>query len=56
MHFTWNRRTLVITFAAALAGVGLLETPFGIIGMAQSSQEAAVGARLCDRQTEFPTN
>jgi len=56
MLFTWNRRTLVITFAAALAVVGLLETPFGIIGMAQSSQEAAVGARLCDRQTEFPTN
>src|SRR3989449_11289631 len=46
MHFTWNRRTLVIAFAAALVGAGLLSTPFGIVGMAQSSQEAAVGARL----------
>src|SRR3989442_9259447 len=46
MHFTWNRRTLVIAFAAALVGIGLLETRFGIVGMAQSSQEAAVGARL----------
>ena len=46
MHFTWNRRILVIAFAAALVGVGLLATPFGIVGMAQSSQQAAVGARL----------
>src|SRR3989442_9315823 len=46
MHFTWNRRTLIIAFAAALVGAGLLATPFGIVGMAQSSQEAAAGARL----------
>ena len=45
MHFTWNRRTFLITFAALLAGVGLLSTPSRIPAMAQSSQ-AAVGARL----------
>src|SRR5262249_43193819 len=33
-------------FAAVLVGVGLLATPFGIAVMPQSSQEAAVGARL----------
>ena len=33
MHFTWNRRTLVIAFAAALVGAGLLATPFGIDDM-----------------------
>src|SRR5260370_12088999 len=41
-----NRRSLFIAFAAVLIGVGLLVTPFGTIGIAQSSQEAAVGARL----------
>src|SRR5215510_14465311 len=46
MFFTWNCRMLPIAFAAVLVGVGLLATPFGIAGMAQSSQEAAVGARL----------
>ena len=44
MHFTWNRRILVIAFEAALVGVGLLATPFEIVGIAQSSQEAAVGS------------
>src|SRR5215813_1091463 len=46
MFFTWNCRMLPIAFAAVLVGVGLLATPFGIAGMAQSSQEAAIGARL----------
>ena len=46
MHFTSNRRTLLIGFAAALVGAGLLAAPFRIAGTTQSSQEAAVGARL----------
>ena len=46
MHFTWNRRTLLIGFAATLVGVGLLAVPLRIAGTTQSSQEAAVGARL----------
>src|SRR5215475_3764608 len=46
MHFTWNRRTLLIGFAATLVGVGLLAAPFRIVGTTQSNQEAAVGARL----------
>src|SRR5215510_1384096 len=46
MHFTWNRRTLLIGFAATLVCVGLLAMPFRIAGTTQSSQEAAAGARL----------
>src|SRR5947209_16826007 len=46
MHFAWNRRMLLIGFAAALVGVGLFATPFRIAGTTQSSQDAAVGARL----------
>src|SRR5215475_10038136 len=46
MFFTWNCRMLLIALAAVLVGLGLLATPFGIAGMIQSSQEAAVGARL----------
>ena len=46
MHFTWNRRTLLIGFAATLVGVGLLAVPFRVAGTTQSSQAAAVSARL----------
>ena len=46
MHFGRTRRALVIAFAAALVSVGLLAAPFATIGMAQSNQQAAVGARL----------
>src|SRR5215470_1931135 len=46
MHFTRNRRTFLIGFAANLVGLGLLAAPFRIAGTTQSSQEAAVGARL----------
>src|SRR5438552_4642813 len=46
MYLTWNRRTFLMLFAAALVGVGLLATPFRIAATTQSSQEAAVGARL----------
>ncbi len=46
MYFTRNRRTFLIGFAATLVGVGLLAAPFRIAGTTQSSQEAAVGARL----------
>ena len=46
MHFTWNRRTPLIGFAAALVGIGVLAAPFRIAGTTQSSQEAAVGVAL----------
>ena len=45
MRIAWNRRRLVIGFVATLAVVALLARPFGIVGFAQSSQNA-VGARL----------
>jgi hypothetical protein len=45
MHFTRKRRTLAIAFAAEFIVVGLVAT-FGTAAMAQSSQEAALGARL----------
>src|ERR1700758_1706184 len=46
MRFTWYRCTLVIVLAAALVVIGLFSAPSGVAGMPQSSQEAAVGARL----------
>src|SRR5882762_6777667 len=46
MHSASNYRMRLIGFAAALAVVGLLPTPFTIVGTAQSNQQAAVGARL----------
>src|SRR5258705_14005876 len=46
MHFASNRRMLLIGFAAALAVVGLLPTPFTIVGTAQSNQQATIGGRL----------
>lgn len=46
MRFRWNRQTHVISVATALAGVWLLVRPVGIVGTAQSSQQAADGARL----------
>jgi hypothetical protein len=47
MQFTRNRWTFVVAVAALAMGAGLVVTPpFGIVGMAQSSQQAADGARL----------
>ena len=46
MRVTCDRHRLVIVFTAVLVGSGLLARPFGIAGLAQSSQQAAVGARL----------
>jgi len=45
MRITCDRRMLGIAFTAVLAGSGLLARPFGIAGLAQSSQQAADGAR-----------
>ena len=42
MRTTLNRRTLVIALTSGLAGVGLLARPFGIAGLAQSSQQGEV--------------
>jgi Family of unknown function (DUF6282) len=46
MCITCSHRTLVISFAAMLTAFSLLGRPFGIVGLAQSSQQAADGARL----------
>src|SRR5437667_9847669 len=46
MDFLWNRRMLLISFAATLVAVGLIAAPFRTAGTTQSSQDAAVGARL----------
>jgi hypothetical protein len=46
MHVGRDRRTLALSLAAVLAGIGLLAAPFATVGMAQSTQEAADGARL----------
>ena len=46
MQVVRNRRALVIVLAAALVGVVLLAAPFSTVGMAQSNQQAAEGARL----------
>ena len=46
MPVTCNRRTIGIAFAALLVAFGLRPTPFGIVARAQSSQQAADGARL----------
>jgi hypothetical protein len=46
MYFTWNHPGLAIACVALVVGFGLIAMPVGIGGMAQSSQQAAVGARL----------
>jgi hypothetical protein len=46
MDFGRTRRGLVIALSAAVVGVGLLGAPFATVGVAQSNQQAAVGARL----------
>ena len=46
MQVVRNRRALVIVLAAAVVGVVLLAAPFPTVGMAQSNQQAAEGARL----------
>src|SRR5258705_4918267 len=46
MHSASNYRMRLIGFGAALAVVGLLPTPFTIVGTAQSNQQATIGARL----------
>jgi hypothetical protein len=46
MRNTCDRQRLVIAFTAVLVGFGLLARPFGIVGLAQSSQQTADGTRL----------
>jgi hypothetical protein len=46
MRITCDRQRLVLALAAVLVGLGLLARPFGLDGLAQSSQQAAAGARL----------
>jgi hypothetical protein len=46
MRITRDRHRLVLALAAVLVGLGLLARPFGIDGLAQSSQQAAAGVRL----------
>ena len=46
MRITCNRQRLVIALTAVLVGFELPARPFGIVGLAQSSQQAAIGARL----------
>lgn len=46
MHFVRNRRVPALALAAALMGVGVLATLFTTVGIAQSNQLAADGARL----------
>src|SRR6266436_6680964 len=47
MRITCDSQRLVIAFTAVLVSVGPLARPFGIVGLAQSSQQAAPGgARL----------
>ena len=46
MRITCNRQRLVIALTAVLVGFVLPARPFGIVGVAQSIQQAAIGARL----------
>jgi len=46
MHFGWTRRVVLTAFAAALVGVALPAAPLATAAIAQSNQQAAVGARL----------
>jgi Family of unknown function (DUF6282) len=46
MRIKCNRQRLVIALTAVLVGFELPARPFGIVGLAQSSQQAAIGARL----------
>ena len=46
MRITCNRQRLVIALTAVLVGFELPARLFGIAGLAQSSQQAAIGARL----------
>jgi hypothetical protein len=46
MRVTWDPQRLVNAFTAVLVGFGLLARPSGIVGLAQSNQEAVDGARL----------
>jgi hypothetical protein len=46
MAVTCNRRTIAIAITALLMAFGLRPRPFGIVALAQSSQQAAYGARL----------
>ncbi len=46
MLVTWNRWTLVIALAALMMGTGLAAPLFRMVVRAQTSQQAADGARL----------
>ena len=46
MRIMCNRQRLVVALTAVLVGFGPPARPFGIVGVAQSSQQAAIGARL----------
>ena len=52
MHAARSRRALVVAIAAALVGVGHPVVP--LAGIAQSNQQASVGARLMRGAVDLP--